>query len=104
MLSLVGCVDVRDVALLHVAAVIDPELKSRRLYAWAHNYRWNDVVEVMRKLYPGKTFMDDFKDVKTTEARVDKEVSEALLEKWGRHGWISFETCIKDTLEGKRPT
>jgi nucleoside-diphosphate-sugar epimerase len=100
----VAYVDVRDVALLHVAAVIDPELKSRRLYAWAHNYTWNDVVEVMRKLYPEKKFMDDFKDMKGSSARVDNEVSEALLKKWGQHGWTSLETCIKDTLEGKRPT
>ncbi|RDW59962.1 hypothetical protein BP6252_13049 [Coleophoma cylindrospora] len=39
-------IDVKDVALLHVAAVLDPGLKNARLQAWAESYGWYDVLAI----------------------------------------------------------
>ncbi|KAG7292043.1 hypothetical protein NEMBOFW57_002074 [Staphylotrichum longicolle] len=45
-------VDVADVALLHVAAIFDPDIAGERLHAWGCFRDWNDAIAVMRNLEP----------------------------------------------------
>ncbi|KAF4495700.1 Aldehyde reductase 2 [Fusarium agapanthi] len=41
-------VDVQDVALVHVAAILDPKVKEARLQTWGHKAHWNDFLPILR--------------------------------------------------------
>ncbi|KAG7122570.1 NAD-dependent epimerase/dehydratase terH like protein [Verticillium longisporum] len=55
-------VDVKDIALLHVAAILDPDIKNARLQAWGHSQHWNDLLAVLRNLRPQEEFIPDYPD------------------------------------------
>lgn len=96
-------VDVKDVALIHLAAVLDPEVKSARLQAWGHSAHWNDILSILRKLRPQRGFVDDYPDLQHLKVSVDQTESLALLEKWScdrfsKNGWTSLEESVRDNI------
>ncbi|KAK3387827.1 putative aldehyde reductase 2 [Podospora didyma] len=96
-------INVSDVALLHVAAILDPDTKSSRLQAWGYPTTWNDWLPILRRLRPDHKFMPDMPDVPYLTISTDESESLALLKKWdvGREeGWTSLEQTIKDNLKG----
>jgi hypothetical protein len=93
-------VDVKDVALLHVAAVLDPEIKNARLQAWAEYSNWNSVLAIMRKLYPLRKFPDNFPSSTPLTMTADFSQPLAILEKWGNQaGWRSLEESVADNMK-----
>ena len=94
---------VEDVALLHVAALLDPSVENARLHAWSDGFIWNDVLAIFKKLYPKKEFVDLKDEVRLT-GTVDDQQSKDLLKTWGgRDGFLGLEAGIKDSLEGAQP-
>ncbi|SPO01190.1 related to NADPH-dependent aldehyde reductase [Cephalotrichum gorgonifer] len=95
-------VDVKDVALIHVAAVLDPEVKSARLQCWGHSAHWNEVLSIMRRLRPQKKFVDGYPDLYHLEVSLDQTESLTLLKKWSdkpdRNGWTSLEDSIFENI------
>ncbi|KAL1858997.1 hypothetical protein VTK73DRAFT_7715 [Phialemonium thermophilum] len=95
-------VNMRDVALLHVAAALDPTVDNARIQAWAQPFNWNDILAILRKLYPNRTFVDDLPGLPDkSEVQLTTDVSEALalLKKWGgQDGWISLEETVADSV------
>jgi len=90
-------VDVRDDARLHVAALLHPEVRSERIFAFAEAKNAERVVAVLRKAFPERTF--DLpgglgKDLSVVEG---KERAEGLLKWLGRKGWIGLEECYAET-------
>ena len=55
--------NVSDVEGIHVAAALDPEVKSKRIYAIAKHVTWNNHLAIMRKIFQEKKFLDDLKDL-----------------------------------------
>lgn len=97
-------VDVRDIAVLHVAAALDPSVQNARLYGWDKPFNWNDMLAIFRKLQPDKTFVDDLESHDKLLGTVDASVEKGLVEKWGgRRGWISLEEGVRDALQGPLP-
>jgi hypothetical protein len=93
-------VSARDVALIHVAAAIDPNVVGERIYAIAQHTDWNDFLPILRRLYPEKKFMDDLEDLGKFSGEVDTSLGLGLVKKWGeRDGWIPLEEGLKDTLD-----
>ncbi|KAK4127031.1 hypothetical protein N657DRAFT_687391 [Parathielavia appendiculata] len=45
-------VDVEDVALLHIAALFDPDIVGQRLHAWGSYRNWNDAIEILDEYDP----------------------------------------------------
>ncbi|KAJ9621827.1 hypothetical protein H2204_011743 [Knufia peltigerae] len=91
--------DVKDVALVHVAAVLDPEVKNARLQTWGRSTHWNDVLGILRKLSPGKLFIDDYPDPYHLKVSVDQSESLALLKKWAdKNDWTSLEDSISENI------
>ncbi|KAK0716091.1 putative aldehyde reductase 2 [Lasiosphaeris hirsuta] len=86
--------DVKDVALIHVAAVLDPEVKNARLQSWGHSAHWNEILSILRRLRPQKEFVDDYSDPHHLKVSVDQTESVALLKKWsdkpGKNGWAPY--------------
>jgi hypothetical protein len=98
-------IHVEDVALLHVAAILDSSVKNARIHAWSDAFIWNDVLAIFRKLRPDQKFLDDLPDVARMRATVDDKLTLSLLKKWGnQEGPLGLERSIKDTLEGKKPS
>ncbi|KAJ0424364.1 aldehyde reductase II [Aspergillus carlsbadensis] len=94
--------DVKDVALLHVAAVLDPDVKNARLQAWGHSANWNEILAILRELRPQKKFVDDYPDPHHLRVSVDQTESIALLNKWSqrpeKRGWTSLEDSIFENI------
>lgn len=91
--------DVKDIALLHVAAVLDPDVKNARLQAWGHSRHWNDLLAVLRKLRPQKEFIADYPSRSLLTISTDFSDSFALLEKWAEQdGWRSLESSIAEGI------
>ncbi|KAH7118392.1 hypothetical protein EDB81DRAFT_701451 [Dactylonectria macrodidyma] len=93
-------VDVKDIALLHIAAILDPEVKNARLQAWGHSHHWNDLLAILRKLRPQKEFIADYSDRFLLTISTDFSDSIALLKKWaGQDGWRSLEGSIAEGID-----
>jgi hypothetical protein len=90
------------VALVHVAAVLDPDVKRARIQTWGHSVHWNEVLTVLRKLRPSKKFVDDYPDPHHLKVSVDQSQAVALLKKWsdtpGKNGWTSLEDSVSDSI------
>jgi hypothetical protein len=94
-------VDVEDVAILHLIALINPDVKSERVFAYAEPWNWNQMLAIFRKNFPDKKFHDDFpgigKDI-TTIAQRDRAVG--LLKEFGRDGFTGLEESLLRNVEG----
>ena len=95
--------DVKDSAILHVAAILDPEVKNARLPAWGTYCNWNDMLAIMRRLCPERKFMDDLPNLAKLNVSTDYSQVFELLEKWaGQKGWKTLEETIEDSLPNLR--
>ncbi|KAI3553836.1 hypothetical protein CABS02_05874, partial [Colletotrichum abscissum] len=94
-------IDVKDVALLHVAAVLDPDCNGARLQAWGEHCNMNAILAILRRLHPEKESMNDFPN--QTELRITAEYDQLieLLRKWGgQNGWTPLKNSVIEEMEG----
>ncbi|KAK0649270.1 hypothetical protein B0T16DRAFT_428092 [Cercophora newfieldiana] len=92
-------VNVKDVALLHLAAALDPDVTGERIHAWGQHCTWNEALGLMRKLFPNHKFIDDFSDA-SYSLTTDLTIPLALLKKWGNQdGWIPLEQSFLDNMD-----
>ena len=94
-------VNVRDTARLHIAALIHPKVQNERIFAFAERYNWNDILAILRELYPEKDFGEYIKDCGRDLTEVpEREKAEELLKEMGRRGWTGLEESVRDNLVG----
>ncbi|KAL9480907.1 hypothetical protein ACSS6W_005693 [Trichoderma asperelloides] len=92
-------VNVKDVAVLHVAAILDEDTKEERIQAWAGPFNWNDVLAILRRLYPTHEFVEDLPESAAISARADDSVPLKLLRKWAKQdGWKSLEDTVRENI------
>lgn len=92
----------KDVAAIHVAAVLDPETKNARLQSWGHSAHWNDILAILRKIRPQKQFIDDYPNPQHLKISVDQSDSIALLKKWSdKDGWTPLEDSVVDNINNQ---
>ncbi|KAH9907613.1 aldehyde reductase [Xylariomycetidae sp. FL2044] len=92
-------VDVQDDALLHVAAAIHPGVESERIFAFAERENGNDLLAILRRLYPDRTFPADFQSEQDLSDIVPRKRAEALLRDMGKDGWTSLEESVRRNTE-----
>ncbi|RAK96752.1 NAD(P)-binding protein [Aspergillus ibericus CBS 121593] len=95
-------VDVEDTARLHVIGLLDPNVQAERLFACAAPFRWDDAVQILRKLQPHNSVIPNaVKDkVKEKFQIVPSGRAEQLLrEFYGRPGWTPLEESLKRGLD-----
>ena len=73
-------VNVRDVALLYVAAILDSTVKNERLYAWSDQFIWNDLFIIFCKSQPEWKSIDDLSDEERMQATVDDKMKSGSSE------------------------
>lgn len=88
-------IDVRDDAKLHVIALAHPGVQGRRLLGMVAPAPISRIVEILRDLYPQKSF-EDFEDEGTDEITnsENKKVEELLRGAYG-HGYTSLVESVK---------
>ncbi|KAK8124097.1 hypothetical protein PG999_004015 [Apiospora kogelbergensis] len=94
-------IDVKDTALLHVAATLDPECNGARLHAWGGYCNMNDILAILRRLCPERKIRDDFSNQTKLGITTDYDQQLALLKKWGgQEGWTTLEQSVADEMRG----
>lgn len=84
-------------AVVHVAALLDPEVTNARLHAfhaWGHKCNANDVLAIMRKHHPNHEFVDDLASQTVLSISADFSELLALFKKWA-----SLEDSIVENVE-----
>lgn len=90
-------VNVRDTALLHVAALAEEDVKNERVFAFAGPFNWSDTATTFNKLGASKKFTTidgDAKDLST----VDTKRAQELLKRYGQSGFTGLEETLRETI------
>ncbi|KAI1025536.1 hypothetical protein LB503_006655 [Fusarium chuoi] len=91
---------VTDVAIIHVAAAIDPDVQGQRIQVLASSFTWNDCLDILRSAYPNRSFVDNFisGDPKLMY-NIENDTALDLLKKWAGRGWISLEASVTEVVD-----
>ncbi|KAI1089874.1 aldehyde reductase [Rostrohypoxylon terebratum] len=92
-------VDVRDNAAVHVAALVYPDVKNERIFAFSHPFNANDLLRTLKRLYPERKFGEEEPNAAVEKSTVTNERGEELLKRITGHGWTSFETSVRDAAK-----
>jgi nucleoside-diphosphate-sugar epimerase len=87
-------VDVRDVAAVHVAAMLDETTSGRRLFAAPHKFTLNEILAAWREAFPGRSIPPDVALDKQPNVEVEDGESTALIEAFIGRGWLPFKETI----------
>ncbi|SCN83263.1 related to NADPH-dependent aldehyde reductase [Fusarium fujikuroi] len=91
---------VADVAIIHVAAAIDPDVQGQRIQVLASSFTWNDCLDILRSAYPNRSFVENFisGDPKLIY-KIENDIALDLLQKWAGRGWISLEASVTEVVD-----
>ena len=94
-------VNTQDVARLHVAALVLPNVEEgERVLGFAGVFSQTDVLGILRKLEPGKQFKSDPEGEGKDISDIDNKRSEALLREVNNgEGWTSLEETVKENVK-----
>lgn len=87
---------VQDAALLHVAALLHPDVQSERIFGFAEPKNANAMLKLYKGLYPSRKFAEeDPEEGEDLAVVVERDRAEELL------GWIAGKkwTRMKDSLK-----
>jgi nucleoside-diphosphate-sugar epimerase len=87
----------RAYKLIYLAA-IDPEVENERIFGHAAPMSWDDILDILRKMFPNKKFIDNF-DQGSDIGKVPSERGDELLKKHYGTGWTSLEDCVEANLK-----
>ncbi|KAJ7233851.1 hypothetical protein B0H12DRAFT_1212610 [Mycena haematopus] len=87
-------VDVRDVASIHLAALLSTQTEGKRIWAAAHTFEINDILKIWREEFPDRTFVEDFKFPPQPKITLDLAESEKLLKAFEGRTWFSFKESV----------
>jgi nucleoside-diphosphate-sugar epimerase len=98
--STVYYVHVQDVARLHVAALIHPDTKNERIFAFAASYSINEFFDIFAKAVPGYKPHEKLSGLDFPLAEIGpREKAEALLKELGRLGFVDLEKTVVDSVQ-----
>jgi hypothetical protein len=99
-------INVEDVARIHAIALLDPEVKSERLFAFASTFQWTEIIQILRKYRPDsdKIAAPPENEGKDLSVVPPAKRAEDLLKSWFEQpGWVSLEQSLKDGLDTYSP-
>lgn len=94
-------VAVSDTARLHVAALIDADIKDERVFAFSEPYNWNSIFELLRKIKPDHKWPENIKDNSQDKSKVlPRGRADEILKKNFGAGFLSLEEALRNNLVG----
>ncbi|KAK4060772.1 uncharacterized protein Triagg1_10615 [Trichoderma aggressivum f. europaeum] len=88
-------VDVRDVALLHVAALLDPSLEVAHVPAWGYEFNWIYILKILTQLNPGTALPVALDNPEGFNGTADVAQVKHALKQWsGQDGFVSLEKGV----------
>ncbi|KAL0936728.1 aldehyde reductase ii [Colletotrichum truncatum] len=92
--------DVVDIARIHIAALLFPDVKSERLIAYAGRFNINDILAVFREAQPGRNVPADLPDLASDKGKIDNRRATELMERMlGGRTWTTLKDCITPLAE-----
>lgn len=95
-------VNVEDVARIHAIALLDPNVKSERLFAFAAPYTWVGIIDVLKRLRPSNDKIasppaDELPDLSQV---IPAKAAEGLLKSFfGQPSWVGLEETLKAGID-----
>lgn len=68
---------------------------SERIWAATSPFHINEILRILRKLYPTKKFAEDQEGFGNDLSVIDTKRGEELLRRLGRTAWIGMEESIR---------
>lgn len=96
-------VDVRDVAIIHFAALVDNKTDKERLWAASDAIlHINEILNIYREAYPDRKDIipKDFDFPQPPKQKTDTSKSVELLKKYAGRSWIDTKTTLLDNVKG----
>ncbi|KAJ6483997.1 hypothetical protein C8R45DRAFT_1075300 [Mycena sanguinolenta] len=87
-------VDVRDVASIHLAALLSMSTQGKRIWAAAHTFEINDILAIWREAFPERKFVEDFKLPPQPKITLELAPSEELLKAFEGRSWLSLKESV----------
>lgn len=93
-------VDVVDDARLHAIALLAPDVKSQRIFAFAGPLNITDIISTLREIRPDYKFDDPPADEgqDLTEVVLAGKAERLLQEFFGQKGWTPYKQSIADGI------
>ncbi|KAF7509703.1 hypothetical protein GJ744_007574 [Endocarpon pusillum] len=92
-------INVKDVACLHVAALLLPGVEGERLLGYAKPFSQTEILEILRRIEPEKQFESDPEGEGRDISEVDNARSEELVRKLTGEGWTGLEETVKENVK-----
>lgn len=94
-------VDVHDVGRVHLAALIEEDVKNERLWALAYPFTLNQILDIWRKEFPNRKLPPNYPGLDVpTKITVDNSRSTELLKRQGRSDWVGLKEILIAQVEG----
>ncbi|GIZ41043.1 hypothetical protein CKM354_000436000 [Cercospora kikuchii] len=91
--------DVEDSAILHVAALLDEDVKGERIFAFGEPFSYQKLIDTAKKINPSKTdYPEPTPGDQENRVTVDTSRGVELLKKYGRDGFKSLEQSTFDQV------
>jgi hypothetical protein len=89
-------INVQDCARVHALGLLDPTVRDERLFAFAGQFNWTDVIGIFHKLRPNRQLPDPPKDEgrDLSDVKPSKRAEDLIKEFFGRPGWVSLEDSL----------
>ncbi|KAI9735464.1 MAG: hypothetical protein M1818_006470 [Claussenomyces sp. TS43310] len=86
---------VEDVALLHIGALTQEDVKNERLFGFGGAINFNSWLDVFRKLDPSKPWPENDPAQPHDLSKIDGKTELNLLKYFGKAGWTDFEDSVR---------
>ena len=89
-------VDVEDCALIHVAALLEPDVRNERLFAFAQPFNYSELVEALKEIDPSKSEYPPASNEDRDLSEVANGRALELLKRYGRADFKDLRTSLKE--------
>lgn len=88
--------DVQDSALLHVAALVLPDVQGQRIFAVSTPWNVSSLVQLVKGLFPRQNIEGNVSNL-GIDRTIFREAGKAeeLLKRMGKKGWTDIKTSVQ---------
>lgn len=91
-----------DVAQIHAIALLDPNVNSERLFAYAGPFTWVGIIDILKKLRPSNNKIPNppANELPDLSQVLPAKRAEGLLKSFfGQPSWIGLEETVKAGID-----